>query len=90
MCPGRWWPTFWGSGLLMMVWCRSSQRPAAISPANNGLITHEAMIPDRPFQPQFRQPQLVAAAVMPTTAPTMACVVLTGMELRIAGGRPVT
>mmetsp|Transcript_9309 Transcript_9309/g.23742 ORF Transcript_9309/g.23742 Transcript_9309/m.23742 type:complete len:382 (+) Transcript_9309:560-1705(+) len=67
---------------------RTKSSTAALSaPAHTGESTHDAAMAARPGQPQSTHLALVPTSVMPMTAPTMACVVDTGMPAHVAARR---
>merc|ERR1719193_2824136 len=63
---------------------------AATDPLNNGLITQlRTMPPSPPSIFQFKQSAPVPAIVIPTTPPTIACVVETGIDVMLASCRNI-
>mmetsp|Transcript_16612 Transcript_16612/g.46904 ORF Transcript_16612/g.46904 Transcript_16612/m.46904 type:complete len:286 (+) Transcript_16612:706-1563(+) len=71
-----------------MVWLVTSQARVQITPETTGEMTHDSMMPPRPPSiRQLRHSQDVATHVAPTLAPMMACVVLTGIQVKEASMR---
>lgn len=68
---------------------RGTGRRGARPPTEKtGEITQEAAMPARPpSKAQLRQFQPAPTAAAPTVAPTMACVVLTGMAVKVTSSR---
>ena len=66
-----------------------------MAPASSGEMTQEATMPPRPAIPRSRhivgrgsgEPEAVPTIVMPTTPPTIACVVETGILPNVASSR---
>mmetsp|Transcript_73226 Transcript_73226/g.218475 ORF Transcript_73226/g.218475 Transcript_73226/m.218475 type:complete len:217 (+) Transcript_73226:94-744(+) len=77
----------WGRAALKTPKKVTRYTTTATTPAQTGEATQETMMPVRPFIVQFKQPQSVAVTVMPTTPPTMACVVETGMLKNVTARR---
>jgi hypothetical protein len=62
--------------------------PMARRPDKSGEITQDmTMLPRPPLKLQFRQLGLLATRETPTTPPMMACVVETGIEVKVASNR---